>query len=294
MREKLLPLARAAVPKPAYLWLRSAIKLRYLPNVIAPRTFNEKVLAKMLFDRSPALVIAADKLRAREYVAQRVGEAYLPRLYAVWSAPEQVRLETAWRAVALKANHGSGFVELVPDVRAADLARLRAAVARWLAFDYGRVHGEWCYRGISPRAFAEELLGDGDADALVDYKFFCFAGEPRFIKVIKGMKGATRSFYADLAFEDLHVRDGQRPLEAAEQRMPPRFDEMLALARRLADGFEMIRVDLFNIEGRIVVGELTNYPQAAAARLRPDGMDLMLGRHWNRATMRYLPFAPRA
>jgi hypothetical protein len=294
MRNALLSFARGLVPKPAYLYLRASLKLGYLPNVIAPQTFNEKILAKMLFDRSPVLVTAADKLLARKFVAERFGAQFLPALRGVWADAQSLRLDPAWGAVVVKANHASGFVELVPDAAKADVAQLRRTVAPWFRFNYGRSFGEWCYRDIEPMVFAEEMLGNGDPDALVDYKVFCFQGQPRFLKVIRGMQGATRSFYADLAYRDLQIRDGQPPLEARFQTPPPNFGAMLELAQRIASEFEMIRVDMYNVDGRIYVGELTNYPQAGIARFHPADADGRLGAYWDRAGMSYLPLTRRA
>ena len=169
---------------------------------------------------------------------------------------------------------------------------LRRTAAQWCRFNYGRTFGEWCYRDIVPRVFAEELIGDGDPDHLVEYKIFCFAGEPRFIKVIRGMKGTPRSYYADLDGRDLGISDGQAPLPRAERTLPEDVPEMIALSRLLAADFDLIRVDLYHTGHRIYVGELTNYPQAGIIPFHPPGTDRALGRYWHRRDMPYLPFGP--
>jgi hypothetical protein len=289
LRARVLRIVRGTMPKPLYLVSRFYLKLGYLPNLVAPRTFNEKVLAKMLYDRTPLLRVVADKIAVRDFIGRRVGAAYLPRVHAVWQSADELELRPEWERIVIKASHGSGYVKLVPDVLKADVPALRRLVRGWLESNYGATRGEWCYRGIQPRAFAEEMLGDGDAEALVDYKLFCFEGVPRFIKIIKGMKGTTRSLHATLDFADMRISDGQLPLTA--QTAPPGFDEMLRVASELSAGFDMLRVDMFNVDGRIYVGELTNYPQAGIGQYRPQRADGLLGEFWDRRSMRYLPLA---
>lgn len=291
MRERLLGIARRTVPRSLYMVWRFYMKLGYLPNVLAPRTLNEKVLAKMLFDRTPQLRVVADKIAVRDFIAARVGIDYLPSLYAVWDCAEDLDLRPEWRRVVIKATHGSGYVKVIPDVSEADVAKLRQVVGGWLRTNYGAKHGEWCYRQIRPRAFAEEMLGDGNPDSLVDYKVFCFSGQPGFLKVIKGMKGTTRSFHATLDFADMHISDGQLPLDPSEVPAPANYEDMLRVARELSTDFDMLRVDLFNVNGRIYVGELTNYPQAGIGQYQPRTADRRLGEFWNRRSMHYLPLA---
>ena len=291
VRERLLQIVRRTVPKPLYLLARFYLKLGYLPNIIAPRTFNEKVLAKMLFDRTPQLRMVADKLAARDFIAQRVGKTYLPRIYAIWKSADDVELRPEWRRVVVKASHGSNYVKLVPDISKADVPALRRLVNGWLRTNFGVSRGEWCYREIRPRAFAEEMLGDGNAENLIDYKVFCFSGQPRFLKVIKGMKGTTCSFHCTLDFADMRITDGQLPLATADQVVPPNFEAMVRIAVELSAGFDMLRVDMFNVNGRIYVGELTNYPQAGIGQYQPQHADWILGEFWDRRSMHYLPLA---
>ena len=289
MNKLVKSIAIKTLPDPVYLWIRFVVRHRYLPNLLSPRTFSEKVLAKMLFDRRPMLTVAADKLRARDFIAETIGTQYLPKLYAVWTSPDQIVLQPDWGSIAIKANQGSGFVKLVPCIDGVDIHDLRVTAARWLATNYGRQTGEWCYKDIKPAVFAEEMLGDGDPDKLIDYKIFCFSGRPGFVKIIKGMKGRTKSFYANLKFEDLHVSDGQEPLEIEHRKVPLNYDLMLDLASRLSSGFDMLRIDMYNINGAVYLGELTNYPLGAALRLDPRSRDLELGGYWALETMTYLP-----
>jgi len=57
----------------------------------------------------------------------------------------------------------------------------------------------------------------------------------------------------------LPVRDPRFENFHAEVKSPLNFDKMLEAARRLSEDADF-RVDLYNIEGRIAFGELTNHP----------------------------------
>jgi hypothetical protein len=298
-RELGLNIARSLLPLPVFLLIRFLRKGHgYFPNMIFPKTFNEKILAKILFDRSPLLITAADKLSARAFIANKIGDKYLPKIYAVWSSPGSIELDPAWGSVAIKANHGAGFVKLIPNSADANILELRELAATWCKLNYGRTYGEWCYRDIKPRVFAEELIGNGDPNELIEYEIFCFSGQPRFIRIIKGVKGTTKkSYYANLQCKDLHISDGEpSPLETETeyQQAPPNFELMLDLAGRISSDFDMVRVDMHNLNGTIYVGELTNYHTGGIIPFRPKGADMELGRNWERSTMKYLPFSDRS
>ena len=290
MKQALKTIFNKYAPAPIILGRNFVKNHRYVPNIINPKTFSEKVLAKMLFDRSPLLATVADKLSARGFIASKIGDGYLPELYAIWNDANSIQLNPEWGSVVIKANHGSGSVKVVSDVLNADVGAIRAIAIQWLKENYGKKYREWAYSEIEPRVFAESMLGSGDPDELIDYKIFCFSGEPQFIKIIKGMNGEAKSYYSDLNFRNLNICDGQKPLERQYQTAPPNFSKMLELARKLSPEFDMIRVDMYNIDGKIYIGELTNYPQGGAVELSPKQRDLDLGRFWTKESMSYLPF----
>jgi len=296
-RELGLNIARSLLPLPVFLVIRFLRKGHgYFPNLLFPKTFNEKILAKILFDRSPLLKTAADKLSARVFIANKIGGKYLPKLHAVWSSPNSIELDPVWGRVAIKANHGAGFVKLIPNIADANLSEVRELAMTWCKLNYGRTYGEWCYRDIEPLVFAEELIGNGNPDDLFEYEISCFLGQPRFLRVIKGVKGNKKCYYANLQCQDLHILDGETPSLATEtgyQQAPTNFELMLDLAGRISSDFDMVRVDIYNLNGTIYIGELTNYHHGGIIPFHPKGADMDLGRYWERSTMTYLPFSHR-
>jgi hypothetical protein len=251
-----------------------------MPNIIRPRTFNERIQRRILFDRNPRLKTFADKPLVRKYLRSRLaGGNYLTELYAVVYSPAEIgRLRLPSRFV-MKPNHASGMTKIVMDSSKALPGELEELAAGWLSVNYYDVTQEWAYKGIKPRILFEELL-EVDGDLAYDYKFFCFDGEPHFFYVVKGrLRGPKINFY-DLNLSLLPVRIEEYENFSDEVRFPPNFDVMLEVSRRLSAETDFLRVDMYNLNGRIVIGELTNYPANGRTKFVPREWDLKFGTYW--------------
>jgi hypothetical protein len=281
--------AARRLPDPFHLYIRFLVKHKCPANLIKPRTFSEKVLAKLIFDRNPLLPTLADKLTARDYIAQHVGGEYLPRLLATWRSADEVDIEPQWNRVVVKPNHGSGWVSFIPDTRSVDVIALRNACRGWLACNFGEQQSEWAYKAIPPRILAEEWIGPPRREEVTDYKFFCFDGEPRIFKIAGWGRQGRRGMHYDLDLNELGITAGEERLSGPAVR-PLNFDKMLALSRTLSSGLDFLRVDMYNVDGRIYIGELTNYPQAGILPYIPYSLD-ELGGCWKLESMTYLPFS---
>ncbi len=262
---------------------RYLIKHRRFPNLIHPSGFAEKVICKILFDRNKLLPIISDKLAVRDFVRERVGFAVLKKIYAVYENETEIRLDDLPDQFVLKANHGSQmnyFVESAADHNPDIIVPM---ARRWLATNFGRQNGEWAYKSIHPRIFAEERLEN------IEYKFFCFDGEPKFFKVLVGLNPDRRARFFDLDWNTLEVAEIHPNFLRNMISRPANFAEMVEISRRLSRGFDFLRVDLHNIGNRIIFGELTNYHNSANWRFHPCEYDYKFGSYWNPDSMTYLP-----
>jgi hypothetical protein len=254
---------------------------RRMPNIFRPRTFNEKIQRRILFDRNPRLTLFADKLLVRGFVKSRLGDdKYLTELYAVVASAaeiEQLRLPAKF---VMKPNHLSDAVRFVTGHPSVLPEELESLAAKWLRMNFYDVYQEWAYKNIKPCIMFEELLED-DGKVPDDYKFFCFDGEPRFFYYYKDRHGEEpgMNFY-DLDMSLLPVRMKGIKNFNEEFRAPPNFEKMLEIARGLSAGVDFVRVDLYNIHGRIVFGELTNYPTNGRIEFTPPEWDLKFGSYW--------------
>ena len=169
---------------------------REIPNLIRPKTFNEKVLYRKLFDRRPLLSMFADKYTVREYVAEKVGAHILPELYHTTTEPETIPFDTLPDRFVLKPTHGSGWVELVPDKAKIDQEALIKICKNWLSQNYYKSNREWVYKDIQPRIMVQEFIEDGHGLTPNDYKLFVYNGVTAFIQVdTSRFNGHIRDFY---------------------------------------------------------------------------------------------------
>ena len=235
-------------------------------------TFSDKINYVQLRDERPDFELYNDKLHMRSLVEERLGPDVLPRLLRVGERPSDIADLVG--PFALKANHGSGWIVLVPEERALTEEELQLAGA-WLRTNYGRTRREFGYEHARPLLLVEELLSDPPP---LDYKFFCFGGEPEAVLVCFDRMSGLRRTFVDL---DWQVLGGMvDPPPPGIPPVPAHLGEMVDIARTLAAGTGFLRVDLYDLEDRVVVGELTPYPLAGHQRFNPQSLDADLGRLW--------------
>jgi hypothetical protein len=284
----------------------AAFFARSLPRALRPRTFNDWILRRMLFDRRPHLVAFADKAGVRDYVRATVGDGILARAHAITDDPQRIDWGTLPRTYACKATHACGGSIIVsddadpttqlPDPDRARWARhfihpdqadpdaIRAICDRWLRTPFGWGAGsthEWQYARIPPRILVEELLRDANGGPPVEYNLYLFHGRCEVIRVISDRMTSIR--------KDTYRPDWTRvtglhadPTSDHELPPPPNLPEMLRIATALSADLDFVRVDLYDLGDRIVFGELTNTPSAGRRRLDPK-LDALLGRCWTAA-----------
>lgn len=240
------------------------------PDLRHPRRFSEHILKLKLADEARSLERAriSDKEFVKEFIRTRVGDGHTARTLAVLHSREQVRAFSFPQDCAIKATHTSGCVALRKAGSAIDMPRILG----WFDLNYYFVGREPNYRNLKPKVIVEELLTEPGQDAPRDYKFFCFRGIPAFIQVdTDRFTGHKRNLYSPRWNElDCAMRF---PRSVAPTPKPAGLDQMLFIARRLSEGFSFIRVDFFEVNGRVVVGELTNHPDGGGNVFTPEPAD---------------------
>jgi len=243
-----------------------------------PQTFCEKLYCRMIaLNRAgdPLITQATDKYTARAYVESRVGQQYLPKLFWHGEDPKRIPFDELPLEYVVKANHGCGQVIVVTG-SANHLDIIRTA-STWLKNNYYWACREYQYFDITPRVMIEEYLKNQDGTGPVNYKLWCFHGVPEVIHLSNYAHDINPFFDAQWNLLDLHYREG-----AARPPVPKpvNFGHMLEVASQLSKEFDFVRVDLYNLDGRIYVGELTFTPMAGNFRFRPDSWDMKLGEKW--------------
>jgi hypothetical protein len=250
-----------------------------IPNIIRPRTFNEKILYKSLFDRRPLLTTFADKYCVRDYVREKLGsERHLIKLYGLYEDPAEIREKDLPDRFVMKPSHGSGWIRFYDLERRRDMDELRMIARSWMRMNYYDEFKEWCYKHIKPVILIEELL-EIDGQIPPDFKFFCFHGKPQFVQVdVNRFTDHRRNLY-DMDWNYIEGRFAYQNSEVPIKR-PSLFTQMRDIAAKLSEDTDFVRVDLYDMGDRIYFGELTNYPEDGLGRFDPERLDEEWGRLW--------------
>ena len=247
------------------------------PHLDSPRTFNQKLNWRILYDRRPVIGLMGDKLAMKDYAAQHCPEVRIPTTY--WSGADvaelaDLDLPDRW---VLKPNHSSTRVFFGHGP--ACVEQLRAATEGWLKETLYAERCEWAYSQARRLLLVEERIGSPET-APTDYKFLIFHGVPRLIQVDYDRFGPhTRRNY-DGDWNPFPHHDPLTPLAPAVPR-PRTFDTMRDMALQLAGDLDFLRVDLYDADGEVWFGELTPYPAAGLEGWTPNDLDDALGRFWN-------------
>jgi hypothetical protein len=239
------------------------LKLQRLPNLKAPVGLNEKIQWLKLFDQELSLVSLSDKLVAREYVASRVGQEHLPKVF--WAGfslrdIEEVKLPPTY---VLKANHDCGSVFVLGEDKMAVSGAHAKTAESALAKKYGGRTGEWPYLLIKPRLFIEDFVEpEGERIAPADWKFHCAEGRVAFLQLIRDRHSNPSEV---LVSREGSVLDFNLDPQFAPSRMftlPGNWAEVIRKVETVSEGWKYIRVDTFLENEHLQFGELTFFPFA--------------------------------
>lgn len=252
--------------------------LRRFPNIVNPKDYNEKIQWLKLFDQSDLIIRCCDKLTLKEYVKNTVGENFYPATLKIYTDYNNINFESLPHQFVLKTTHDSGSVFLIKNKSNIDIKKIKANIKKSLNKIYGWRYGEWAYAYISPRFYVEEIL-NSDSDAPPpDYKFHCVNGKVEWLQYIydRGINTTEVIVLPDGTITPIHFDHNMQHGQSFV--IPPNYDQMLSLAEKLSQPFKYVRVDMYNILGKIFVGEMTFYPLMGC--YKGDGQ-VILGKKMN-------------
>lgn len=258
--------------------------LHRLPNLDNPQGFNEKIAWRKLYDRNPLLPVLVDKVRAKDYVAEKFGAKFVIPTLAVYdmaAALDFNKPPLSQPPYVLKTNHGgNGAFNIFVKEKLADPEAIRAKLAALLKIDYANVMEEWAY-SLVPRKILVESFIETPEGYLTDYKFHMFSGRVFAIEmVIDRFKGYWINLY-DRNWKRLDIqRYANRPPCPSEVPPPSRLAEMIELAEAMTKDFPYVRLDLYEIDGQVKFGEFTFYPGGGFDTFDPPEWDRAFGREW--------------
>lgn len=245
------------------------------------RTMNEKLQWLKINNRYPELTSLVDKIEVKDCIAERLGKEYVVPTLKIWDSPEQITqadIDALPDKFVIKTNHSGGNtgVAICKDKNLFNLEAVRDKMRRSFKDDIYRTYREWPYKNVRRRIFAEAYLGDD----LTDYKFYCFNGKVDCVLLCyeRNTPGKTKYYFFDRDWK--LCRYNKAGIAAPEDFTLPKpdgMDRMFEIAAGLSKGYPMIRVDLYNISGRIYFGELTFFPASGFDPNRLPEADLKFG-----------------
>jgi TupA-like ATPgrasp len=273
-----------------FLWAvyRSAHNFKaengFLPNLISPTGFNERIFARKFFAPVP-MPWLADKLAAKDYVKARLGEDVLP--FVSWignSIDELFASDLPAGRYVLKANHGcewNMFLNLPRDL-ALRREEIEQQAKNWLSSRFGYEWGEWQYCVFEPRLFLERFIDFNGDQTPDDYKFYCFRGKARLIEIDVARFTELRSAFYSPDWSYIPVTYGEPPIQC---KRPQNLDEMIDVAEAIARDMDFVRIDLFS-DGisRIKFGEITFTPGDGRLHFSDQKLDRWLGSQFESTT----------
>lgn len=244
-----------------------------------PKTFNEKLQWLKLYDRKPIYTTMVDKYAVKQYVANIIGEQYIIPTLGVWDSFDEIDFDTLPNQFVLKCTHDSGTVIVCKDKSLFDAEKARCNLNQALQVDFYKKTREWPYKNVPHRIIAEQYIEDSTTHDLPDYKYFCFDGKVKAMFIASDRQNAiedTKFDFFDENFNHLDFKNGH-PMASVTPSKPVCFEEMKSLAEQLSKGIPHVRVDLFEVDGKIYFGEMTFFHWSGTVPFNPSKWDETFG-----------------
>ena len=268
------------IPDKLYLTILYYRYFHRLINWRNPKTFNEKLQWLKLYDRRPEYTTYVDKYKVRDYIAKTIGEIYLIPLLGVWNSPDEIDFENLPNQFVLKCNHNSGLgMCICKDKSKLDIEKVKRELRKGLEEDYYLAWREWSYKNVPRKIIAETYMVDNtELSSLRDYKFMCFDGKVKCSFVCSD-RNTKKGLHVTFFDTDWNVLPFERHYPARKDGLPKpkNYDEMVILAEKLSNSIPFVRVDFYEINGKVYFGELTFYPGSGFEEFTPYSADEWLG-----------------
>lgn len=279
---KMEPLVRSLLrllPDEALVRLEFIYNFGKFLNLKNPKTFNEKIQWIKLYEKNPLMTLYADKYEVRKVVEKKFGPHILNELYGVFESPDEIDFDSLPESFVLKATHGSGWNIIVKNKLVFEREKAKKKMRKWLGRNFYTKKREWAYKNIPPRIVCEKYMENKDG-SLNDYKFYCFNGDPLFIQVdFDRYTGHGRVFYnPEWQKLDFFLAKSRKVRHYEEElERPDSLTDMTEIARVLSSDFTFARIDMYEVEGKAVFGEVTFYPKNGGGRFSPEYRDMEFG-----------------
>ena len=261
-------------PDKLYLQLFFRCKMGYWLNLKNPKTFNEKMQWLKLYNRNPFYSVLVDKFAVKDYIAKKIGEEYVIPTLGVWNNAKDIDFSSLPDQFVLKTtNGGGGDVIICKDKAKFNINNAIERLNNCLKMSLYESFREWPYKNVSARIIAEKYMEDDQDGELRDYKFYTFNGVPKFMLIVSNryVDGKKCFDYFDMQFNSVKLKDLDVPnSQNALPHMPHNFELMKKLCKVLADDLPFVRIDFYDINGKVYFGEMTFFDTGGFMKASPD------------------------
>lgn len=246
--------------------LKYYYKFHRLPDFQNPKDLNEKINWMKFYGDTSQWADLADKYKVREYIASKGLEDILVKLYGKWNNANDIDWDSLPNEFVLKVNNGCGDVLICRDKNNLDKAKVIGKYNSLVSMKYGDVTGEPHYAEIKPCIIAEELLDISKqaitSSSLIDYKVWCLNGKPYLTWCAWNRRGACGAdcgvYDYDWNYRPEYSIFNEHYCESKTRiPKPSNLNKLYEVASKLSEGFPILRVDLYEVDGNIYFGELT-------------------------------------
>jgi len=238
-------------------------------------TFQDKINWLIIHDSTPLKARCSDKILVHDYSKEKLGKDICNKILKIYNNVNEIDFDELPNQFAIKANHGNSYNIIVNNKTNLNITHAKMLLNRWVHMDYGDYRKEFHYSFITPKIFVEEYIGDN----LKNYKLLCYGGEPRFIyvSIVDGDKKYRNFYDMDWNLLDFHCLSEPHP--TYQYPKPKFFEEMKKISRILSADFKFVRVDLYELENEIRLGELTYTPMNSFFFCKNKAHEIELGKY---------------
>lgn len=269
---------KAHLPADVFLKKMFKIKTGKELNLENPVLYTEKLQWLKLFDQRPEYTIMVDKYAAKKFVAERIGAEYVIPLLGVWDSVDEIDFKALPNQFVLKTTHDSGAVVICKNKEALDIEAVKRKLWYFIKRNYFDCNREWPYKNVKPRIIAEAYMEDSTYKELRDYKFFTFGGIPKVLYIAQGRGNGepTVADFFDMEFNHLDLTIDHDMANTPPEK-PQCFEEMKKLAAVLSEGTPQLRVDFYEVDGKVYFGEMTFFHCSGLEKFYPEKWDKIFG-----------------
>lgn len=256
-------------------------RMPYKLNLGNPQSYNEKLQWMKLYDRNPLYTTMVDKYAVKEYVANIIGQEYIIPTLGVWTSFDEIDFDSLPNQFVLKCTHDSGGLVICKDKSKLNLSKAKLKIEASLQTDYYMSGREWPYKNVPRKIIAEQYMEDTKTGELRDYKFFCFNGKVKWLFIATDRQNREEPYFDffDMDFNHLPMQHGH-PNAPIIPEKPESFELMQRLAAKLSQGLPQVRVDFYEVDGKVYFGELTFFHHGGWTPFTPEKWDYIFGKEF--------------